>query len=187
MNKPPLGTRILGHPLVGLPILGLGAFVLYQCTQDTSNWPLGLGAMAAISATLRASEKAEAYRTWKLAWDAMSDAPPSSGRMGRVFRSLVGFALFGALILFLIGHSDKPEYSIALGWVLLVGGLGVVLALALRLWCSRRRKPKAVKVQPVTVAIARPIHAVPDMRQCYRKLPEHCLALLNARPSDGVR
>lgn len=187
MNKPPLGTRILGHPLVGLPILGLGAFVLYQCTQDTSNWPLGLGAMGAISATLRASEKAESYRTWKLAWDSMSDAPPPSGRISRVFRGLIGFALFGALILFLVGNSDKPEYGIALGWVLLVGGLGVVARLALRLWRSRRRKPKAAKAQSVTLAIARPIHAVPDMRQCYRQLPEHCHALLNARPSDGVR
>ena len=187
MNKPPLGTRILGHPLVGLPIFGLGAFVLYQFTQDTSNWPLGLGAMGAISATLRASEKAEAYRTWKLAWDAMSDAPLPSGRMGRVFRGLVGIALFGALILFLIGHSDKPEYSIALGWVLLVGGLGAFATLIARLWRSRRCKPKATKVQPVALAISRPIHAVPDLRQCYRKLPEHCHALLHARPSDGVR
>ena len=187
MNKPPLRTRILGHPLVGLPILGLGAFVLYQCTQDTSNWPLGLGAMGAISATLRASEKAEAYRTWKLAWDSMSDAPPPSGRLGRVVRGLVGLALFGALILFLIGHSDKPEYGIALGWVILVGGLGVLAMLVTRLWRSRRRKSKAAKAQPVTLAITRPIYAVPDMRQCYRKLPEHCHVLLHARPSDGVR
>jgi hypothetical protein len=187
MNKPSLGTRILGHPLVGLPIFGFGAFVLYQCTQDTSNWPLGLGAMGAISATMRASEKAEAYRTWKMAWDAMSDAPPPSGRVGRVFRGLVGFALFGALIFFLIGHSDEPEYGIALGWVLLVGGLGVVARLALRLWRLRRRKPKAAKVQPVALAITRPIYAVPDIRQCYRKLPEHCHALLHARPSDGIR
>lgn len=187
MNKPPFGTRILGHPLVGLPIFGLGAFVLYQCTQDTSNWPLGLGAMGAISATMRASEKAEAYRTWKLAWDAMSDAPPPSGRLGRVFRGLVGFALFGALILFLIGHSDQPAYSIALGWVLLVGGLSVLAMLVTRLWRARRRKTKAAKVQPVTLAIARPLYAVPDMRQCYRKLPEHCLALLHARPSGRVR
>lgn len=187
MNKPPLGTRILGHPLVGLPIFGFGAFILYQCTQDSSNWPLGLGAMGAISATMRASEKAEAYRTWKLAWDAMCDAPPPSGRMGRVLRGLVGVGLFGALILFLIGHSDKPEYGIALGWVLLVGGLGVVARLALRLWRSRRRKRKAIKAQPVAIAITRPLYAIPDMRQCYRNLPEHCHALLNARPCDGVR
>ncbi len=187
MNKPPFGTRILGHPLVGLPIFGFGAFVLYQCTQDTSNWPLGLGAMGAISATLRASEKAEAYRTWKLAWDSMSDAPPRSGRMGRVFRGLVGIALFGALLFFLIGHSDKPEYSIALGWVILVGGLSVFAMLVIRLWRSRRLKPKAAKAPVVTVAITRPIYAVPDMRQCYRKLPKHCQALLHARPSDGVR
>ncbi len=186
MNKPPIGTRILGHPLVGLPILGLGAFVLYQCTQDTSNWPLGLGAMAAISATMRASEKAEAYRTWKMAWDAMSDAPAPSGRVGRVLRGLVGLVLFGALILLLIGHSDQPAYSIALGWVMLVGGLGLFATLIARLW-RRTRKRKSAKAPVVTVAITRPLYAVPDMRQCYRKLPEHCHALLHAPPSDGVR
>jgi hypothetical protein len=139
MNKPSLKTRILGHPLVGLPIFGLGAFILYQCTQDGSNWPFGLAAMGAISATIRASEQAERYRLWKLAWDAMSDAPPPSGRMGRVVRGLVGIALFGALIAFLIGHSDKPEYSMALGWMLLVGGLGVVARLVTRLWRARRQ------------------------------------------------
>jgi hypothetical protein len=187
MNRPSLRTRILGHPLVGLPIFGFGAFILYQYTQDGSNWPFGLAAMGAISATIRASEQAERYRLWKLAWDAMSDAPTPSGRMGRVVRGIVGLALFGALTAFLIGHSDKPEYSIALGWMLLVGGLGVLVMLIARLWRSRRRKTKAAKVQPVTLAIARPIFAVPDLRQCYRNLPEHCHALLNARPSDGVR
>ena len=59
MSKPPLGTRILDHPPVCLPIFGIGAFVLYQCTQDSSNWPLAMGA---ISAAMRASEQAEAYR-----------------------------------------------------------------------------------------------------------------------------
>jgi hypothetical protein len=159
MNKPLLRTRILGHPLVGLPIFGFGAFILYQCTQDGSNWPFGLAAIGAISATIRASEQAERYRLWKLAWDAMSDAPPPSGRIGRVFRSVVGLALFGALILFLIGQSDKPEYSIALGWVLLVIGLSLVGRLVTRLWRARRRKTKAAKVQPVTLAITRPIFA----------------------------
>jgi hypothetical protein len=187
MNKPSLKTRLLGHPLVGLPIFGFGAFILYQCYMDGSNWPFGLAAMGAINATMRASEQAERYRLWKLAWDAMGDAPPPSGRMGRVFRSVVGLALFGALIAFLIGQSDKPEYSIALGWVLLVGGLAVLAMLIVRLWRARRRKTKAAKVQPVTLAITRPIHAIPTIAQCYRKLPEHCAALLNARSSDGVR
>ena len=187
MNRPSLKTRMLGHPLVGLPIFGFGAFILYQCYLDGSNWPFGLAAIGAINATIRASEQAERYRLWKLAWDAMGDAPPPSGRMGRVVRSVVGLALFSALILFLIGQSDKPEYSIALGWVLLVIGLSLVGRLVTRLWRSRRRKTKAVKIQPVALAITRPIFAVRDTAQCYRKLPEHCLALLHARPSDGVR
>lgn len=187
MNKPPLKTRMLGHPLVSLPIYGLGAFFLYQCTQDTSLWLLGLGSLAAMSATMHAGEQASAYRNWKRAWGAMDDAPLPSGRAGRAGRVLVGVGMIAALILFLLGHSDQQAYGLALGWLMVVGVGGLAVLLVVRLLRLRRnRAPKAGKASIVTVAIARPIFAVPDMLQSYRQLPEHCQLLMRARPHDGA-
>lgn len=187
MNKPPLKTRMLGHPLVSLPIYGLGAFFLYQCTQDTSLWPLGLGSLVTMSATMHAGEQADAYRNWKRAWDAMSDDPLPSGRGGRAARVFVGVAMIAALLLFLLGHSDQQAYGLALGWLVVVGGGALVALLVTRLFRSRpRRAAKAAKNRVVTVAIARPIFAVPDMLQSYRQLPEHCHLLMRARPHDGA-
>lgn len=66
-----------------------------------------------------------------------------------------------------------------------VGGLAVLLVVRL-LRLRRNRVPKAGKASIVTVAIARPIFAVPDMLQSYRQLPEHCHLLMRARPHDGA-
>ncbi len=187
MNKPSLKTRFFGHPIIGLSIYAGGAFVLYQWTQDSQIWPLGVAALFAMSATMRASEQAEAYRTWKMAWDAMGDGPLPSGRGGRFLGYLIGTAIIAAVTLYLIDHSDQPSYRLALGWMAITGGGGLVTLLLMKLFRAfPKRKPKA-KTSFVMLAIARPIHAVPDMRQCYRQLPEHCHALLTARPSDGVR
>lgn len=187
MNKPPLKTRMLGNPLVGLSVYGIGGFILYQWTQDSSIWPLGVTAACGISATMRAGEQADAYRNWKRAWDAMDDSPLPSGRGGRVARAFVGVAMIAALLLFLLGHSDQQASGLALGWLMAVGGGGLVALLVTRLFRSRpRRAAKAAKNSVVTVAIARPIFAVPDMLQSYRQLPEHCHLLMRARPHDGA-
>ncbi len=187
MNKPSLKTRIVGHSIIGLSIFGMGAFVLYLWTQDSQVWPLGVAALCAMSATMRASDQVAAYRTWKLAWDAMGDAPLPSGRGNRILGYLIGTAIIAAITLYLIDHSDQPSYRLALGWMAITGSGGLVTLLLMKLFRAfPKRAPKA-KTSFVALAIARPIHAVPDMRQCYRDLPEHCLALLNARPSGRVR
>ena len=187
MNKPSLKTRIVGHPIIGLSIFGMGAFVLYQWTQDSQVWPLGVAALCAMSATMRAADQVEAYRTWKLAWDAMGDAPLPSGRGKRIIGYLIGTAIIAAMILYLVAHSDQPSYRLALGWMAITGGGGLVTLLLVKLFRARPKRAAKAKDSFVTIAIARPIFAVPDLRQCYRKLPEHCHALLTARPSDGVR
>lgn len=187
MNKPALKTRMLGNPIVGLSVYGIGGFILYQWTQDSSIWPLGVAAVCGISATMRAGEQADAYRNWKRAWDAMDDSPLPSGRGGRVARAFVGVAMIAVLLLFLLGHSDQQAYGLALGWLLAVGVGGLAVLLVVRLLRLRRnRAPKAGKANIVTVAIERPIFAVPDMLQSYRQLPEHCHLLMRARPHDGA-
>jgi MFS family permease len=174
MNKPPLKTMLLGHPIIGLPIYAVSAFVLYCCSQDSGLWLFGVGALVAIITTQAAGEQADAYRNWKRAWDAMSDDPPRPAR----WPAMVGKVLVAALALFIAGHDDRLTSSLVLGWLPLVGGglLALLAMLLMMRWL--RRRSHMVKNRAVTVAITRPIFAVPDMLQCYRSLPEHCQSLL---------
>ena len=185
MNRPPIKTMLLGHPLIGLPIYGVGAFILYQCWYDPSLWLFGVGALVAMSTAAKASDQADAYRNWKRAWDAMGDGPLPSGRGGRVARFLVGVAMIAALILFLLSHSDQPAYRLALGWLVVVGGGGLVALLVIRLFRSlmrrRRRKPANQASNPVSIAVRRPLIASGNLMSAYRALPEHChLVMRNA-------
>jgi hypothetical protein len=175
MNKPPLKTMLLGHPIIGLPIYGVSAFVLYCCTQDSGLWLFGVGALVAITTTQAAGQQAQAYRNWKRAWDAMSDDPPRPAR----WPAMVGTVLVAALALFIAGHADRQAYSLVLGWlpIIVVGGVALLATYSIMRWL-RRRPRHTVKNRAVTVAITRPIFAVPDMLQCYRSLPEHCQLLL---------
>ncbi|MFM9977019.1 MAG: hypothetical protein ACKVOP_03100 [Sphingomonadaceae bacterium] len=102
MNKPPLKTMVLGNPIVGLGIYGLGALTLYACWQNGDAWPLGLMALVAMSTTARAGEQADAYRNWKRAWDAMGDNPLPSGRGGRVSTT--------AMLALAMGTAPLPRY-----------------------------------------------------------------------------
>jgi hypothetical protein len=187
MNKPSLKTRFFGHPVIALSTYAASAYTLYAWAHDSQIWPLGVAALFAISATMRAAEQADAYRTWKMAWDAMGDGPLPSGRGNRIIGYLIGSAIIAAVTLYLIDHSDQPSYKFALGWMAITGGAGLVALLLMKLFRAFPKRAAKAKTSFVTLAITRPIHAVPDRAQCYRDLPEHCHALLHARPSDGVR
>jgi hypothetical protein len=174
MNKPPLKTMLLGHPVIGLPIYAVSAFVLYCCTQDSGLWLFGVGALVAITTTQAAGQQADAYRNWKRAWDAMSDDPQRPAR----WPAMVGTVLVAALALLIAGHADRLANSLVQGWLPIIvgGGVALLAMLSMMRWLSRRRAK--VNTATVAVAISRPIFAVPDMVQCYRSLPEHCQSLL---------
>lgn len=187
MNKPPLMTRFFGNPIIGLTVYAVSGFVLYQWTQDSSVWPLGVAAVFAISGTIRAGEQATAYSSWKRAWDAMDDAPAPSGRFAQILRFCVGSAIVAAVAFYLLGYGDPQAYGLALGWLMAIGVTGLAIQSVVRLLRLRRNKaPKASKISVVTVAIGRPILAVPDMLQSYRQLPEHCQQLMRVRLHDGT-
>ena len=178
MNRPPIKTMLLGHPLIGLPIYGVGAFVLYQCWYDPSLWLFGVGALVAMSTAAKASDQADAYRNWKRAWDAMGDGPLPSGRGNRIIGYLIGTAIIAVTILYLIDHSDQPAYRLGLVWMVVVGVAGGLFAVIRSLMRRRRRKPAKQVILPVSIAVRRPLIANGDLMSAYRALPEHCQRLL---------
>ncbi len=176
MNKPPFKTMVLGNPVVGLTIYGLGAFALYQWTQNGDAWPLGVGALYAMSAASRAGEQADAYRTWKRAWDAMGEAPPARPYRTAAWRALLGMAIVGGIGLYLAAHPDRPGYPFALAWLIL-GCVVMALVAMIRALMRRPKRAAKAKVDVVAIAVTRPLLPVPDMRRSYAALPEHCQLL----------
>lgn len=175
MNKPPLKTMILGNPIVGLGIYGLGALTLYGWWQNADAWPLGLMALVAMSTTARAGEQADAYRNWKRAWDAMGDDPLPSGRGGRVGRTIVGLTLIAAFVWYLASQSDRPGYDLALGWLVL-GGVAMLVVAILAKW-RKARRARPIKTTVVTVVVKGPVLRVPTLAEAYRALPDYCLRM----------
>lgn len=175
MNKPPLKTMILGNPILGLTIYGLGALTLYAWWQNADAWPLGLMALFAMSATARAGEQADAYRNWKRAWDAMGDDPLPSGRGGRAGRALVGLTLIAALVWYLASHSDRSGYDLAFGWLVL-GSVAMLVVAILAKW-RKVRRARPIKTTVVTVVVKGPVLRVPTLAEAHRALPDYCLRM----------
>ena len=176
MNRPPIKTMLLGHPLIGLPIYGVGAFVLYQCWHDPSLWLFGVGALAAMSTAAKASDQADAYRNWKRAWDAMGDDVPR--RQNTALRQMMGILLVIMLGGYLAANRDQPGYAAALVWMVVVGVAGGLFVVIRSLMRRRRRKPAKQVILPVSIAVRRPLIASGDLMSAYRALPEHCQRLL---------
>ena len=179
MNKPPFKTMVLGHPLASLPVYGFSAFMFYHCAIGDAPWFVGAGALAAIAATHAAGERADAYREWKRAWDAMDDNPTPSKARGTTW---LGATIIAAALLFFVSQAEPATYRLAFGWLLFLGIAWLAIAIVKRLL---RRRTRHAKVATVTVAIARPLMPVPDKVQAYRQLPEHCHLLMRALPHDA--
>ncbi|HEV7232912.1 MAG TPA: hypothetical protein VGN36_01605, partial [Sphingorhabdus sp.] len=73
MREPPLRVRILGHPIVMIPVMGMGLFILYQWTQAPENGVLAIAALGTMVLVGKASERRMEFVRWRKAWNAMTD------------------------------------------------------------------------------------------------------------------
>ncbi|MDR0779731.1 MAG: hypothetical protein LBF16_03425 [Pseudomonadales bacterium] len=98
---------------------------------------------------------------------------PTQQRKGH---PVLGWLVIIGMGWFFAAHASDPAYAAALGWLVLT----VIVALLVRWVKSRKRTPRTPKVQPVSVAVTRPVLPVPEMLDIYRALPAHCLDLFDA-------
>lgn len=178
MREPPLNVRVLGHPLVAVPI-GIGGLAfLYLCWQS----PGGEGLIPAIITiclmawTGKAHDYMNGYRAWKRAWDGMAE-PTRRVSVGG-WRKALGVVGIALVALYVAASADDPDYQLAMAWMVLVAIVGGVVAL----WrmkrggivASRRRKATDALVQ----VVARPQVKVPSLATAYRALPDYCQRLM---------
>lgn len=74
----------------------------------------------------------------------------------------------------LLQHSGNAPSSATITGLVIVVVVASCIMLAIRaLWGKRRRKVSA-DAGLVTICITAPVMAVPDIRQAYHMLPDHC-------------
>lgn len=178
MKTPSIQTQILGHPLIGFPVALASLGGLYLATQLGGGGILvGVISAGMLVSSARASQQMQAYRAWKLEWDAMGAAPSPRARSGwgiGVLAVMLVGVVWGLAVMV-----DPDGMGKLLSVIAALCPLGIaVLGLALLArWLLRRRRRDRGAV-PVAV-IARPIHPIPSVSAAYAALPEYCRVLFS--------
>lgn len=184
MKAPPLRVRIVGHPLVTVPIWVGGVAMLYGCWCAGGDGLVGgIPTAALLIWSGKANQWANSYRAWRRAWNGMAEAP-ARGPAGWG-RTLPVFGLIGLVAYYLASHVDQPGYRFALGWMVAVAGLAAVAGAGRTMWRRAGRGAGRRRNQPVQIC-PRLSLPVPSLDQAYGALPPHCQVLLG-RPAMGVR
>ncbi len=172
MKPPSLKTTLLGHPLVCLPIIGIGCLLLYRWYLDAALWPLGIAALVAMNSSVNASGERMKYLSWKQAWDALGEASHSarSTIAGKFFASSV----LVAMIVYMASHAEVAAYrtGLTLMAATAIGGGVILLTKSLR---QRQRQQQSAVPDTVAICIHSPMMPVPSLAQAFAALPDHCL------------
>jgi hypothetical protein len=180
MREPPTRVRVIGHPVVAVPICGLCALALYGCIQNPDAWILGVGALIGLAWSGKAMETMKRYRDWQRAWDSMAEPVPVRPAGPRIAKALsagaiiAGFAASEAGFLSMGSGSGPAMMGIIALAAIILG------AVVLRRNISRRvaRRRATVAVPAVAIRVAKPVLPVPALTDAYRALPEHCWDVL---------
>lgn len=174
MRPPEWRDATLGHPAVGLPLAGLGCFILYQWALDMALWPVGIGAVIVLRAVALASAKRAKFLAWKRAWDSYDDTVPAS--RNRVGGNIVLAVLLLVMGLYMASHADQPGYRTGLALMLIIVVGGSIALLARRVF-QRLAQHRSSRTNTVTICIRRPVVAVPSLAQAFNALPDYCQRL----------
>ncbi|WP_263588670.1 hypothetical protein [Sphingopyxis sp. GC21] len=178
MRPPPIQIRILGHPIVAMPVTGMGLFILWQWTQHPDLGVIAIGALAAMAVVGKANARRMAYVRWRRAWDSMADAEPATARGPKFANAAIALILPAGLLAYESGKLDGVA-----GPLVSLGLLGLAFfagRMMVRRWRrSGHRAPAASRSDVVSVC-ARPVIAVPSMTDAYSALPAHCWHVLNS-------
>ena len=178
MNPPPLKARVLGHPIVFLPIFTATLGAVYAVILDRNALPILLLIAWLMNISLKANQQVAAYKSWKRAWDSMPpSAPPPRQRRPRPGLALVLVALIAGYLALTL---DQPGHALGLGWMIAVG-IVVSIALAVRALARRRKRSKAKAAATVSICVSKPFLPVPSLHDAYGALPPYCQRLMGGR------
>lgn len=175
MREPTLQTRVLGHPVVVLPVTGVTLLMLYGCGRDVSAVPFAFISIALLVRVMAANRTMADYKAWRREWEGMADGPPPSRVHGRI-RLAAAVAIPAIIMAWQAGYLAIGQSGLV-AWAPWLAGLAVtaITVFAITRALSRmsgrlRGRSKALTVTPCN---SRPL-PVPDLKAAYRALPTHC-------------
>lgn len=172
MREPPVKVRILGHPLVALPMMGLCLSMLYAWSQQPSAWLLGVIPIVPMLWIGRAQHTMSQYRSWRRAWDSMAEPAPRRSWMPQLASAIIAVLVVGGFVLADSGSFAMPNFGVAVGLVAVIAL--PILALGAMMKSLRRKATSATPtIDPVKVVVTRPFYPVPSLQAAYHRLPDH--------------
>jgi hypothetical protein len=182
MRPPSAQTRLLASAPVFFGTWGIAAWSLYQVSQQDGAWPLLLLSGGAVAAVMKADAQVKSYKDWKRDWDHMGGGAallPRKVKLGQVLGLILALPLL-SILLFAGQHGGAQA---VLGVLLLFGAPVVAIAALVGLWrrVRRGRVKRAARVQPVSIAVRRPLLPVPSLSAAYQALPPYCQQLLKGQ------
>lgn len=178
MNRPPLQTRVSGHPVSVFLVGSLVALSLCVVVSNTDAWPMLLICGLTMNRVMQAHEAVIAYQHWQAEWDAMAPDHTPPRRRSRRGLAVVLFMMFAIFTGYTL---DGAAVRHAAPAVALFAVLGAVIA---TLWlCGRwiRRCRRSRRRSFVVTVIARAVMPAPKLVDAYRTLPPYCHALLRGQ------
>jgi hypothetical protein len=178
MREPPLHIRVLGHPVIAMPMTGAGLFTLYAWTQHPGMDVFAVAAVTLLIVLGKAVEHRMSYVRWRKAWDAMADcgaAKPKAPFLAKLALAVIVPAGF-------IAHDSGALHGLA-GPATGLGLLGLILlagTMTVRWWRRRhsRARPSS-RSDVVSVCVTKGM-AVPSLDDAYARLPAHSRHVLSA-------
>lgn len=176
MREPPLHIRMLGHPVVAMPITGVGLITLYAWTQHSGLDLFAIAAVIALIVVGKAVEHRSSYVRWRSAWDAMTDTGPLRPRGPFMAKLALAVLIPAGFIIHDSGVLSKLAGPItALG---IIAAILIAGTLTLRRWQRRRARPSS---RPDVVSLcATPVMPVPSLDDAYARLPAYSWHVLNS-------
>jgi hypothetical protein len=184
MNRPFILIRILGAPLVALPVLLLCGALVVGWYQGHTSWLIAFIAAGVAFRTFSAARRMRSYKAWRKAWQAMSpddetERPQESRGISAIF--LAALLLFAFGYPAYMGSIPVHELPTARDSMLVFLWCLTCLYLVIRLgWSFMRRRSlrRNAQAQPVAWMIGK-ASSCPSRSSATQALPEYCARLLS--------
>lgn len=171
MKQPSGITYLLGNPLVFFGVGAITAITTWQALMGNASGLLLIPLAMLGLACKRSYDRLEAYRAWKLEWEAMEGHQRPAIRP-QTWRYVLGGGAWLAVALASLSLAGDPgtAWMVLLFWA---GSAGLLIR-KLILWGKRRAAAAAAQSSPVVaVCPAVPLRS-PPVAQTYNVLPEYC-------------
>lgn len=182
MNRPRTNMLVMGHPLIGVPMLLADAVAGFAYTDSAG---FGLGTVFALvfaGWVTNCMQQRARYCSWQRQWNSLDPnyrAPQPIRTTLRHLRALIIVGPLAAGAFWLLANFNDPTSAAHVLAPLVVVGLPLIILAAL--FARRRKRQPKAREWTVSQAVTRP-QPVPTVAEAFASLPDYCRPLFS--PSE---